>query len=232
MKAIFQMKTDAQESSCKRMKVLPLFAAIAALCAGCTSELASFDDTYSPASVDENFPITVVERPVKLQLEAQGAGLQPSDAGRIAGFAREASAHATTPVTISYPARNPSAKRTAGQAAALLERDGVRRHAILVTPYDGSGKAVTLAFARKVAETRPCGNWTENMAGNQFNESGPNFGCAFQQNFAAMVANPGDLQQPRAATPASSAAQAPALKDYYSGDWLAPTTDASLSGGQ
>lgn len=231
MKAIAQMKTDAREKSRSRMKILTLLAAMATLCAGCTSELASFDDTYSPPSVDENFPITVVERPVKLQLEAKGAGLQPSDAGRIAGFAREASAHATTPVTIAYPARNPSAKRMAGQAAGLLERGGVRRPSILVTPYDGSGTSVTLAFARKVAETRPCGNWTENMAGNQFNESGPNFGCAFQQDFAAMVANPGDLQQPRAATPPSSAAQAPALADYYSGKWLAPTTDASLSGG-
>ena len=206
-----------------------LLVAIAALCAGCTTELASFDDTYTPASVEENFPIKVVERPVKLRLDVQTSGLQAEEVKQVASFAREATAHAATPVTVAYPSGNALAKQVAGQAAGLMAREGVPRQYILVTPHDGSGNVVTLAFARKATETKPCGDWSQNLAGNQFNESGPNFGCAYQQNFAAMVANPEDLRRPQEATPALSAAQAPALEKYYSGEWITPTTDTSVS---
>lgn len=229
MKARGKMSYFGTARPRKHLTAALLMASVAALCAGCTTELASFDDTYTPASVDENFPITVSSRPVRLAFEVEDGGLQAAQLQQVSAFAREASAHATTPVTVSFPEGSQLAKRAAGQAAGVLVHEGLPRQYILVTPYAGGGRDVTLTFARKVAETRQCGNWTENLAGNKFNESGPNFGCAFQQNFAAMIANPEDLQHPRTAAPSLSAAQNPALEKYYSGTWITPTTDSTLS---
>jgi pilus assembly protein CpaD len=79
-----------------------------------------------------------------------------------------------------------------------------------------------------VAETKPCGDWSENLRANQFNESGTAFGCAVQQNFAAMVTNPEDFVEPPPQTPTQSATQNPALERYNNGTWTAPTSDSSF----
>lgn len=212
-----------------RMAAASLLAATAILSSGCSPDLASFDDVYVPQSVDENFPIKVVERPVKLTVPVTNGGLQAAEIDEIARFGRQARTGATTPVTVSYPARNKLAKQVAGHVAGLLVQEGLARQAVLVTPYDGGGSSVMLSFAKKVAETKPCGDWSSNMRGSQFNDSGPNFGCAFQQNFAAMIANPEDLQHPREMTPAWSAAQDPAMTKYLSGEWQAPIEDSTVS---
>lgn len=196
---------------------------------GCSSELASFQDTYVPASVDENYPIKVVERPVQLTVEAASSGLQHADVKQVTRFGQAAaSARAATPVVVSYPAGSKIAKRAAGQAAGLIVRQGVARESVVLTPRDGKGNAVTMTFAKKVAQTRPCGDWSQNMRANQWNDSGPNFGCAFQQDFAAMIANPEDLERPRQMTPAMSAAQSAALAEYQAGQWTTPTSDAGF----
>ena len=202
--------------------------AAATLLAGCSSELASFDDTYVPASVEENFPITVVERPVKLTVKATAGGIPSGQVNEVIRFGKTAAATASTPVTVGYPSRSKSARQAANQAAGLLVQQGVARQSIIISPVAGSGHAVTLAFAAKVAETKPCGDWSENLRANQFNESGTAFGCAVQQNFAAMVTNPEDFETPRSQTPAQSAAQNPALQRYNNGTWTTPTSDSSF----
>lgn len=201
------------------------------LVSACSPDLASFQDTYVPASVDENFPIKVVDRPVQLTVDATTDGLRHGDVTQVTRFAQAAAAAARTPspVVVSYPASSKSARKAAGQAAGVIAKQGVPRQSIVVTPRDGKGNAVVMTFARKVAETRECGDWSQNMRANQWNDSGPNFGCAFQQNFAAMVANPEDFEHPRPMTPAMSAAQSAALVDYQSGEWTTPSADASSS---
>jgi len=203
-----------------------------ALLAGCSPELASFDDTYVPASVEENFPIKVVERPVKLALDVTPGGLRPGDVNDVIQFARQAESRGATPVVVSYATGSKQSREAANQAAGILARQGIARHSIIVTPYDGTQNRVVLAFSTKVAETKPCGDWSQNMRANQFNDSGPNFGCAFQQNFAAMVANPEDLERPRPMTAAQSASQSSALKNYSDGTWTEQTADPVFSPGQ
>lgn len=203
-----------------------LLTAVAVLCAGCSSaELSSFDDTFVPEMTGQNFPIQVVERPFKLTLVVPTGGLATDQSNQVAAFADMAAKRASTPVTVAYSARSTSARKGANQAAQILAREGVARAAILITPKDGTGSELTLVFAAKVTQTKPCGDFSENLAGNQFNLSGPSFGCAYQQNAAAMIANPDDLLHPRASTPALSAAQDSFLESYYGGDWTAPISD-------
>ena len=188
----------------------------------CSPDLASFDDTYVPQAVEENYPIKVVERPVKLQVQTKASGLQPADANQVIRFARKAAARATTSVTIAYASGSRSGKQGAEQAAAIFVRQGVARSSIVMVPYGGWDNQVTLSVGMKVAETKPCGDWSQNLRGNQFNESGPNFGCAVQQNMAAMVTDPEDFEHPKPTTPAQSVSQNSALDAYNNGTWTVP----------
>lgn len=202
--------------------------AAATLLAGCSTELASFDDTYVPASTEENFPINVVERPVKLTVKATAGGIHPDEVNDVIRFGQKAAATASTPVSVGYPSRSKAARQAANQAAGILVRQGIARQSIIITPVGGAGHAVTLSFAAKVAETKPCGDWSENLRSNQFNESGTAFGCAVQQNIAAMVTNPEDFETPRPQTPTRSVTQNPALDRYNNGTWTTPTSDSSF----
>lgn len=213
---------------CLRIATSVSLLAAATLLAGCSSELASFDDTYVPASVEENFPITVVERPVKLTVRPTAGGIHPDEVNEVIRFGQKAAATASTPVTVGYPTHNKAARQAANQAAGLLVQQGMARQSIILTPVGAGGHAVTLSFAAKVAETKPCGDWSENLRGNQFNESGTAFGCAVQQNIATMVTNPQDFEAPRSQTPTRSSTQNPALDRYNTGKWTMPTTDSSF----
>lgn len=201
--------------------------AAASMLAGCSTELASFDDTYVPASAEENFPIKVVERPVRLTVQTGAGGILQHEVSAVTRFGKEAAAKAPTRVFVQYSSASKQGRQAAGEAVAILNQQGVPRHAIHVTA-DGKGHVLTLAFSVKVAETKPCGSWTENLRPNQFNDSGTAFGCAVQQNMAAMVANPGDFEEARSMPPSQSAPQNPALSRYGDGTWTTPTADSEF----
>lgn len=207
-------------------------AAVALLLVGCSSDLASFDDTYVPQSVEENFPITVVEKPLKLTLDATAGRIQQGDVNEVTRFARDAVARANTPVTVGYSAGSRQARLVANEAAGILVREGVQRQSVLVTPYEGNERRVVLAYGTRMAVTKPCGDWSENLRANQFNESGPNFGCSVRQNMAAMVADPSDFVHPKPVTPAQSVSQETAVQSYISGEWTTPVDTSGNTFGQ
>ena len=68
---------------------------------------------------------------------------------------------------------------------------------------------------RKVAVTRECGDWSDNLAVTSSNTPYRNLGCAYQNNVAAMVANPRDFERPRAVTAVSAANRTTAATIYY-----------------
>lgn len=213
----------------RRLAATAILALASGALSGCSSDFASIDDVYVPASVAENNPIKVVDRPVKLTVSATSNGIEASDVSNVKDFARSA-ASSSAKVTVAYPSGSSKARRSAAQAAGILSRQGVAHAAISMTPYEGSSNSVTLSFTTKMAVTKPCGSWDRNMRGNQFNEPDPNLGCSNQQNVAAMVSNPEDLQHSRTMSPASSAAQGAALKDYYDGSWAEPSGSGMGSG--
>ena len=54
-----------------------------------------------------------------------------------------------------------------------------------------------LSYIRSVAVTKECGDWSSDLANTSSNEPYPNFGCAMQNNIAAMAVNPDDFVVPR-----------------------------------
>jgi pilus assembly protein CpaD len=77
-----------------------------------------------------------------------------------------------------------------------------------------------------VAETGPCGLWPEDLGPTMnvayiSNRPHWNHGCAIQRNLAAQVAEPADLVQPRADTPALTSRRATVLEKYRKGEGTA-----------
>jgi pilus assembly protein CpaD len=78
--------------------------------------------------------------------------------------------------------------------------------------YPGASKApVQLTYIRSVAITKECGDWSTDLATTSNNELHQNYGCATQNNIAAMVVNPNDLVVPRQMTPALAATRTPGV---------------------
>ncbi|MFM8747104.1 MAG: CpaD family pilus assembly protein [Aestuariivirga sp.] len=206
-----------------RQALMAVALAAAVLAAGCSQDQAGFEDVYTPASAAERFPIDVVERPVGLKVAAGHGKLSASDANLVANLAAVANRPASSAVTISYPAESRYGRKVAGQAAAILAREGVPRARIRTAAYNGKADTVTLGLVTRVAATKPCGDWSENLANNFANKPYPNMGCAMQNNLAAMISNPEDLVRPRGMPPAQSAARAKPMENYQTNEWTKPT---------
>lgn len=191
----------------------------ALLLAGCTQEFVSYDDNYVPRAPEDRFPIHVVNAPVKMNLDARSSGLSPQQVNDVVGFARQAQEGGATGVTIAYANGNSNARKAAAQAQALLAGQGMPAAAIEPLSDKGGSAMLTLSYEARIAKTKPCGDWSADLAGNQLNELSPNFGCTLQNNFAAMAANPDDLTQPRTLAPAIGMSRSTALKKYNAGQW-------------
>lgn len=205
-----------------RQGLAVLLLAAAAALAGCTQEFSSFDDVYTPTTPTERFPIAVADRPVKITVPAASGKLAPEDSDKVMKLAWQAKQRATSGVTVSYPQASRHGRQVAAQIAALVAEQGVPRSRIHVAAYNGKSDTVTMAFMTRVASTKECGDWSENLANTYMNEPFPNFGCTMQNNMAAMVSNPDDFLVPRGSPPVQSAARDAAMDDYLSNTWTEP----------
>ena len=77
----------------------------------------------------------------------------------------------------------------------------------------------------------PCGPWPDNVARNFNNQHYANFGCATQNNLAAMIANPLDLLYPRVMPPPNAARRGDVLQNYQNGHATDTDYPADFGGG-
>jgi pilus assembly protein CpaD len=195
----------------------------AVLLAGCSQEFAKFDDTYVPITSDERFPIEVTDRPVKLSVAAYAGKLANEDVNQLVSFARAAQSEGASPVIVSYPSGSKKARGVSQQAIQILQSKGLRQENIRSATYNGKSDVVNLSFTRKIAATKECGDWSEDLAKNPKNEPYPNYGCFLQNNLAAMVVNPEDFVAPPATGPGPAAPRAAAISSYQTGEWTDPS---------
>lgn len=107
----------------------------------------------------------------------------------------------------------------------LLADRKVPSGAIELVGHSGQ-PGVKLSFLRYVAQGPDCGIWPKSVTEDRTNQNFENFGCSYQHNIAAQVANPRDLVVPRA------------TDDWRDGDrrdkvfaqyWIGDTTAAKKS---
>lgn len=187
------------------------FVVVAAGVASCAAPKGSED----ALDVSLRYPISVAPemRTLRLPYGGPGAGLDQNMRGQFQAFVGDYLDHGNGMLSLAVPrGRDAAAREFADDAVAM----GVPRSRILVGVDEAPerGAEVKFTYIRYVAQTKPCGDWSRNVAVTYANNPPPNFGCAMQQNIAAMVADPRDLVAPGAMA-AEDAQRALTVLDKY-----------------
>jgi pilus assembly protein CpaD len=210
------------------------FVSIAALLVACKTTSATDDTTTSsiPSDYRQRHPIAVREGEQTLTVfigERRG-GLTPTQRAEVGALPSTWRRDATGGFVIDVPygaANERAAMSAAREIRAILAAGGVPQNSIEVRPYrtDDPARLGTLRvnYPRMFAETGPCGLWPRDIGPTYdpiYNSNKPywNHGCAVQRNFAAQVADPSDLVQPRSEGPALAARRTNALEKYRKGE--------------
>jgi pilus assembly protein CpaD len=201
-----------------------------------------------PHDYRDRHPIQINEgvHSVQLFIGSGRTGLTPEQRALAGAFAAQWRRHGSGAVTIELPvqvANEVSSAKTVRELRSLLAASGVPHRAILVRAYQtndpsnvGATRLSFPAIKAQVASRCHLGQTdlgvTPDYRSAQ-NEPYWNFGCATQHNLAATVANPEDLVQPRAETPASAARRRTVMDKYRQGQdpstVYTTTTNGSVS---
>ncbi len=175
----------------------------------------------------QRHPILVSQEPTTYSVHVRrGAnGLNPAQRAELLDFAGH---YRTTDagnsrLVIAAPSggtNEVSAMYAVSEIRSLLTDQGFSEATISVEAYDAEGAReppIRVSYLRYVAEPPQCGDWSTNLAHEPTNLPYPNFACAGQHNFAAMVANPADLLGPRSETARSSERRDQVWSKYVKG---------------
>lgn len=229
------MTTEALNLSARRLTrlTLPLAAAVAvSLLAGCASR----DHVVVGAVPDDyrtNHPIVIGEKEETIDIAVAMDGYRMTRGQRDAvdGFLYRYDKTAATTVTILAPngsANSAAAASVASDMAAFMRKTGIRN--VQVNHYSvGSGDVsapIRVSYFAVRASTDKCGRWPEDLMQNSENKHYANFGCSYQNNLAAQVANPNDLVGPRRPGEIDAEKRGNAIGDYQDAvsDW-SPESD-------
>jgi pilus assembly protein CpaD len=181
-------------------------------------EVGSIPDDYRT-----NHPISISEQEEHLDVVvgASDKGISIAQRQVIQGFVAQYMANGSGPVQIMLPANgvnSAAARRVQPDIVAALRKGGVSSGHIVTASYapptsDGA-HPVRIAYRALAASTTPCGKWPEDLTKNAENKHFANFGCSYQNNMAAMIANPADLLGPRATTQVDPTKRGAVIGEY------------------
>ena len=204
------------------MQRLSALTAIALLAAGCAGR-----DSITVGSVPDdyrtNHPIVISEKEKTIDIPVGVADRGVSRMQKVAtdGFIAGYDRSAAPVVSVMVPHGSGNAIAASHVAAGLVKRlraAGVPEGRILHQPYEasqyGDSAPLRLAFAEMRASTGPCGRWPADMMDNAQNRHWANFGCSYQNNLAAQIANPADLLGPRQPGDIDAENRSNAIDDY------------------
>jgi pilus assembly protein CpaD len=221
------------------MLAILLAGGLAVALSGCAAKVNPLETTGSvPDDYRINHPIAVEEQVETMDVPVglYTGHLSDGAKGNINGFARKFQASGSSVIAVVAPSGSPNQQVAATIAVEIedvLRQSGVPSTAIDYRVYHaGSGERnapVRVAFSRIGAHTAPCGPWPDQATVTNQNRHYFNFGCASQQNLAAVVQNPLDLLYPRGMTPADAERRAEVLDKYRKGQ--AFTADVSKEQG-
>lgn len=190
-------------------------------------------------TAQERFPITVEPDMVTLEIAAEPGHRRTNSAQRaqLKALAAEYQYRGHGVIKVAAPngaVNTASASALAKNIVANLTASGVQAAQVKRTTYvpsSGSAAApVMISFTRYVASVSKCGLWDDSMSNNPRNTPNRNFGCATQNNLAAMLDDPYDLVAPRGMGPASADRRSTILKSYREGETTGAKRSQSESG--
>ncbi|MGB3386786.1 MAG: CpaD family pilus assembly protein [Pseudaminobacter sp.] len=202
----------------------PLLAVAAvALLAGCANRSDSITVGAIPDDYRTNHPIVIAEKDQVLDLPvgASDRGMTKMQQVALQGFLADYDRSAAPVLTILVPAGTPNAV-AAGEAgrdfARLARAKGVPAGRVHISSYQPVTLEVSapirVTYAAMKAQTGQCGRWPEDLAQTSENKHYANFGCSYQNNLAAQIANPADLLGPRQQTTIDAENRGRVIDDY------------------
>jgi len=208
---------------------------VAASAAGCTMPMSNGEDeAITPTA---RFPISVEPQVVTMAIMVDDGmqRLAPGESDRVRAFAERWKSRGQGRINAATPAgsdNRAAALASLDEIKRILRASGVDGRAVNVTTYraDGPRAPIALSFVTLSASAQDCGmDWSENLGWTPRNTPWPEFGCTTQHNFAAVVANPRDLLEPRSSDPADNGRRAKVLENHRNGTTTAAqkTTDDS-----
>ncbi len=239
------MTTASSMFHCRRgpptSPVLVLVGGLIAALAGCTSS--STDNTLVTGGIPDdyrhNHPIAVEELLQTMDVPVgQDTATMPKPVQQtVAGFGQTFAASGGALIAVVAPSGSPNqvaAATVAVQVEDVLRRSGVSPRAIEYRVYragpEERNAPVRIAYNRIAAHTAPCGPWPDQVTDTSENRHYAAFGCATQQNLAAMVASPLDLIYPRGLTPADAQRRANVLDKYRKGQAFSADLSREVGG--
>jgi len=182
-----------------------LVVGVAAVLTGCAKRdsivVGSVPDDYRT-----NHPIVVSEKDEILDLPVGVSDRRMTQVHRVAvaGYIAHYDHRAAAPVSIMVPAgaaNSAAASAVAHDIASYLYAKGVPSGRVVTVPYSSGAPDIAaplrIIYPRMRASTDQCGRWPDDLLKNSENKHYSNFGCAYQNNLAAQIANPADLLGPR-----------------------------------
>lgn len=218
-----------------RLAILLPVAAIV-VTAGCASR-----DSITVGSVADdyrtNHPIMIgeKERTLDLAVGASDRGATKTQKVAIDGFLANYDKSAAPVLSILTPAGSSNefaAKEAARDFAQVAYRSGVPDSRVVISSYQAGSADVAapvrLSYVAVMAHTNKCGRWPEDLANISENKHYANFGCSYQNNLAAQIANPNDLLGPRRPSEIDAENRGVVIDDYRElpDSWL-PETEYS-----
>ncbi len=191
-----------------------------------------------PVTAAEMFPITVDQQTVTLTLSADPTltALTNRDKARLSAFLDAYASNGHGPITITAPSGNSAdyfGQEMAADVRNALHDMGVPWDNMLGATYRVSGAStdqeLIVSYTRYVASATACEGFGETWQRNRQNLPSKNFGCATQNNLAAMIIDPRDLVEPTALSPADTVRQVKAISDYQEGNSTASAEESSSS---
>ncbi len=187
-------------------------------------EVGSIPDDYRT-----RHPIIIGENQKQFMVPVGNASRELSYAEKevVSGFLSNYGTQGSGAIYISSPANSQNAGAAghiANQIAVLASANGHQGKVVQSqynAPHNQPTPPVIISYGAITASAGPCGKWPEDASPNSDNKNYHNFGCAYQNNLAAMVANPMDLLGPRKVGPIDAADRDKVIGDYRSktGSW-------------
>lgn len=202
----------------------PLMLALVAgtMLAGCANRdsitVGSIPDDYRT-----NHPIVIAEKDEKIDIPvgAGDRGATRSQRETLRGFLSGYDHSAAPVLTILVPigSANEVAAAAAGRDfARIAAAGGIRRNRIEIASYQaqdaGVSAPVRVSYTTVRAQTDRCGRWPEDLLETSENKHYADFGCSYQNNLAAQMANPSDLIGPRKQTEIDAARRSEVIDGY------------------
>lgn len=206
---VFKNGAASSSGNLPSLRAASVLAIVAvALLAGCAKR-----DSITVGSVPDdyrtNHPIVIAEKEEVLDLpvSASDRGMTKQQRETLEGFLSGYDRSAAPVLKIMTPAgaaNEVAASYAADDFARVAKRAGIPASRLMITSYHAGSPEVSapirVSFTAMKAQTEKCGRWPEDILNNEDNKHYANFGCSYQNNLAAQIANPADLLGPRKET--------------------------------